>query len=207
MRMGLRKLGSGAAAYLMGSAACSHAPVFALSLYALPEQAAAFGAMRTLYQPVQIFFRSRDVVIQSRFHADRSVEVTSLFEQYWKGVARTTLLSIALTAALFMVAPQLVHFVYSGAFDNHMTTFWLWAAIMLMINLAAITDAFVSYGGLQHPYAYAQICAGLCTIFFSVLLTKHFGDIGAAFAAICGWLVIVLGGSLLIGNFTNTDKV
>jgi O-antigen/teichoic acid export membrane protein len=206
-RLGMRKLGMGAAAYLMGGVACSHAPVFALSLYALPDEAAAFAAMRTLYQPVQIFFRSRDVVVQSRFHADRSTDEHSLSIQYWKSIRRTALLSVFLTGVLVAIGPWFVHIVYAGRYDNHMVTFWLWAAIMLMINLAAITDAYISYAQLQSSYAYAQVGAGLCTIALSVFMSSHYGDIGAAVAAIIGWLIIVGGGSLLIRKHVSNGKV
>lgn len=207
MRGGLRKLGPGSGAYLLGSAACSHAPVFALSLYALPEQAAAFGAMRTLYQPAQIFFRSRDVVTQSRFHDTRISQTTSIFTQFLKSLRRTTLISIILSTAFIVAGPWLVHVVYAGRFDGHMPTFWLWAAIMLMINLAAITDAFVTYAGLQVRYATAQICAGLICIVLSTFLAKQFGDAGAAVSAICGWLIIVAGGVFLIGRYADKKEV
>jgi O-antigen/teichoic acid export membrane protein len=207
LRLGLRKLGMGAAAYLLGGVACSHAPVFALSLFALPEQAAAFAAMRTLYQPVQIFFRSRDVVVQTRFYADRSTDKHSLYTQYWKSIRRTALLSILLTGILVVVGPWFVHIVYAGRYDNHMVTFWLWAAIMLMINLAAITDAYISYAQMQNSYAYTQVGAGLCTIALSLFMSSHYADAGAAVAAVIGWLTIVGGGSLLIRKHASVGKV
>lgn len=198
MRMGFGKLGPGAGAYLLGSVACSHAPVFALSFYASPIQAAAFGAMRTLYQPAQIFFRSRDVVTQSRFHMDRAASTSNILNQFQFGLLRTALLSLALSALFIAVGPWLVHGIYAGRYDDHMPTFWLWAIIMLMINLAAITDAYVSYVGLQGRYALTQLSAGLLCIVLSVILAKQYGDIGAAISAICGWLVIVTGGTFLL---------
>ncbi len=195
---GLRRLGPGASAILLGSVACSHAPVFALSIYGTAEQAAAFGAMRTLFQPVQIFFRSRDVIVQARFHSDRSSDGRSLAKQYRASLIRTASLSVLLSLFLLIAGSWLVHNVYAGRFDNHMTTFWLWAIIMLLINLASITDAFVSYAMQQNRYSVAQICAGVSVIIISPLLVIRMGDTGAAISAIVGWLIIVAGGALLI---------
>lgn len=195
---GLRRLGPGASAILLGSVACSHAPVFALSIYGTAEQAAAFGAMRTLFQPVQIFFRSRDVIVQARFHSDRNSDGRSLSEQYRASLIRTASLSVLLSLVLVVAGSWLVHNVYAGRFDSHMTTFWLWAIIMLLINLASITDAFVSYAMQQNRYSVAQICAGVSVIIISPLLVIRMGDTGAAISAITGWLIIVAGGALLI---------
>ena len=196
---GMRRLGPGATAILLGSVSCSHAPVFALSIYGTAEQAAAFGAMRTLFQPMQIFFRSRDVIVQARFHADRSADQRNLAKQYWSSLTRTALLSVLLSLLLLAAGPWLVHAVFAGRFDAHMTTFWLWAVIMLLINLASITDAFVSYASQQNRYSAAQICAGVGVVVLSPLLAAKMGDVGAAVAAITGWLCIVAGGAVLIG--------
>lgn len=197
---GMRRLGPSATAYLLGSVSCSHAPVFSLSFLATPEQAAAFGAMRTLFQPVQVFFRSRDVVVQAHFHSDRAADQRSLARQYWAGLLRTAVLSALLSLVLLVSGPWLVHAVYGGRFDAHMTTFWLWAVIMLCINLASITDAYVSYAGRQGRYGSAQIAAGIATVVLSVTLVTRWGDVGAAIAAIAGWSIILLGGALLLGR-------
>jgi O-antigen/teichoic acid export membrane protein len=199
-RAGMRHLGPSAAGYLLGSVACSHAPVFSLSFFATAEQAAAFGAMRTLYQPMQVFFRSRDVIVQARFHSDRAADPRSLASQYRAGVLRTAMLSMLLSLVLLGLGRWLVHAVYGGQFDAHMTTFWLWAAIMLLINLASITDAYVSYASAQRRYARLQIAAGIATIALAIMLVSRLGDIGAAIAAIAGWLMIVLGGAFLVGR-------
>jgi O-antigen/teichoic acid export membrane protein len=204
--MGVQRLGGGASAYLLGSVACSHAPVFALALYGLPEQSAAFGAMRTLFQPAQIFFRSRDVVGQTQFYADSQKDATPLMRQFAARLFRTAGLSAALGTVLALAGPWLVKWIYAGRFADHMTTLWLWAGIMVLINLAATTDAFVSYLGLLNHYATAQIFGGLLCVVMSAVLVVKFGDVGAAVAALCGWLFIVGGGAFLIASHSKTRK-
>ncbi len=198
MKRGIHKLGPSSAAYLLGGVACSHVPVFALSIYATPEQAAAFGAMRTLYQPAQIFFRSRDVVRQARFHADRLAAAGTIQAQYLSRVTRSFLLSSAFGLGLAIFGSQVVHLAYAGRYDAHLPTFFLWAVIMIFINLAAITDAYISYLNLQSRYSIVQACCGLGMLILSPVLVAHWGDIGGAIATIGGWSIVVIGGAVLL---------
>lgn len=198
LRAGLRKTGPSGLAYLAGSVACSHAPVFALALLSTPVAAGAFGAMRSLYQPMQVIFRSRDVVNQTRFHSDRKAAAHPLMKQFQLALFRTGWMSMLLAAALALAGPWLVHAAYGGRFDEHMTTYWLWGLIMVMINLVAISDAFISHTRQQNKYAVAQLLAGACAVALSLILAPAFADVGAAMAAIAGWAIIIIGALVVV---------
>lgn len=198
LRLGLRRLGPSGMAYLGGSIACSHAPVFALSLLSSPIAAGAFGAMRSLYQPMQIIFRSRDIVNQTRFHSERANSAHSLAHQLKLALWRTAWLSLLLAIALAAAGPWLVHLAYGGRFDAHLPTYWLWGIIMILINLAAISDAYISHSSQHNRYAAVQITAGVTTIGLSLVLVGWLADEGAALAAIAGWSIIIAGGFIVV---------
>ncbi len=202
--MGLRALRLGVPHYAMpafaqffGAGACSNAPVFALAALSTPTATAAFAAMRTLYQPMQIIVRSLEIVDRTRFHAVHAASKATGWA-YGLALAKQAAITGAVILPILMAGPWLLHFVYGGRFDAHFPTFILWAGIMVLINLISITDTFVTHIQALGRYTYAQLAGGAVAICLAFVMVPSGADAAAAIAAIAGWSVILTAGAVLV---------
>jgi hypothetical protein len=183
-----------ATAQLFGASTCSHAPVLALAALSTASSAAAYVAMRTLYQPLQVLLRSIDVVDLTRFHQGQANPDASLMKRYGKALLRQGVLSALPCLVLVTAGPSVVHLVYGGRFDGHLAVFALWAVIITLMNLMAVTDRFVIHAAALQRYTLAQFIGGSVVIAACILSVPRGADPAAALSAILGWGIILTGG-------------
>jgi O-antigen/teichoic acid export membrane protein len=197
LRMGVPRFAVPAFAQFFGAGACSNAPVFALAALSTPTATAAFAAMRTLYQPMQIIVRSLEVVDRTRFHAVHAASKTT-GRAFGLAIARQAAVTGAVILPILLAGPWLLHAVYGGRFDAHLPTFILWAGIMVLINLVSITDTFVTHIQALGRYTYGQLAGGALVTCLAFVMVPSGADAAAALAAIAGWSVILAAGAILV---------
>ena len=183
---------------LIGSVACSHAPVLILSILSTAQATAAFVAMRTLYQPMQLVFRSVALVDRTGFHgmlASQSGTIARLFRRF---ALRTLALSALFAAVLALIGRDLVHHAFGGRFDGSVNVYYMWGLIMIMINLMSVTDTFISNARAEGAYGIAHVSGGAVAVAGALVLIPVHGAMGAAIAALLGWITIVTIGALII---------
>ncbi len=197
LRLGVPRFAMPALAQFFGAGACSNAPVFALAALSTPTATAAYAAMRTLYQPMQIIVRSLEMVDRTRFHAQHAGRA-SAGRAYVAAIARQAAITGAVALPILLLGPWLLHFVYGGRFDAHLPTFIMWALIMMLINLNSITDTFVTHAKALGQHTYGHLAGGALAAVLAFVWAPAGEDAAAAIAAIAGWSVILASGAFLV---------
>ncbi|MCX5493771.1 hypothetical protein OSH11_03545 [Kaistia dalseonensis] len=173
----------------MASAGYSHVPLWILSTLAAPIHAAAYAAMRSPLQPMQIVVRSLDVVDKITFGkidpSDRAARRRHAWRTYF------IYLGVAIVFMLFAwaFAYQLVHLVLGDTYLPFVSTLRIWAVVFVLVTTSNSLETVIYENRRYKAYAMAQIAGGIVAIAAAFPLSMAYQEAGASFSCFIGSLI------------------
>ena len=173
----------------VASAGFIHAPLWILSALAAPIHAAAYTAMRTPLQPMQILIRSFDLVDKIAFARidpnDRAARARHTLRTYFVYLG----IALVLASVATLAAAPLVHVLLGDEYLPFTPTLIAWAFNFVLIISMNPLETVVYEARQYRTYAYAQIAGGLLALALTAPLALTWQSTGAAIACICGLFI------------------
>lgn len=181
-----------------GYAGYNHIPLFVLGFTSPPVQAAAFVAMRSLLQPIQILARSFDVVDKHLFHRLQSGAVNPTSRIFWRSITLYFGIGLAAAVTILLFSHSIVRIVYGSKFEGFEHLLAGWAVLLLLFVLTLPIETIVFSHGRIYEYNIVRLIGGAAGVIISLLLCSSMGASGAIIACIAGWFLAVFGAFIVI---------
>jgi O-antigen/teichoic acid export membrane protein len=179
----------GIAAY----AGYTHVPLFVLGYTSPPIHVAAFVAMRSLVQPLQVVVRSFDLVDKHQF---AQTKIASGEAGQYRMMRRQALTYLAISSALALLlcvfARPLIEFVYGANFAGFELTLYGWAIIFVILAVTLPLESVVFARGETARYFTTRLFAGAVGVVSAYPLCARYDDVGATGAVLLGSAVALL---------------
>lgn len=189
-----------------GTVSYSYFPIFTLGSVAPPIQAAAFGAMRSLMQPLIIIVRSLDIVDKNFFQ--KNVQTAAdMRHAFFRPFITYGLLSMAAVVGAALFGNRIVRLIYGVKYAAFSHLLIGWGLIFSMMTISNPIETLIVKLDKINIYNLYRIPAGIVGIILAILLCRHFGAWGAIIASMGGWGISVMGGLWLLRGviFSRTD--
>lgn len=180
-----------------GFAGFSSAPIFILGAVSAPIQTAAFGAMRSLTQPIMILVRSMDVIDKVFFQGGRA-DMKTMQRNFFVLLAGYSALSIVTIITLWTLGPMIVNLVYGQKYSRFSSLLTGWGVIVAMYAISSPLDTVIIKLNKLRQYNVYRVPAGLIGLAISWHFCASLGAWGALIGCIAGWVISVLCGFWLI---------
>ena len=176
-------------------------PLFILGALAPAANTAAFVAMRSLTQPLQLFLRSLDVVDKLMFSRLRGSG-----PEKERSYAVSALLRFGIASSLFVFiiatfSESLIKTLYGPKYAAFAPTLVAWSVVTaLTCCLGPLETIIYRIRGLK-AYASIQLVSGACCIVAGIPLIYFYLDFGAVLACLLGTVIVCSGAAMLCLNF------
>jgi O-antigen/teichoic acid export membrane protein len=187
--MYLRPALIGVAAY----AGYTHVPLFVLGYTSAPIYPAAVVAMRNLLQPLQVVFRSLDVVDKHLFAEARLGGGTAAQHRFMR---RTAVIYLATSVALALVvclnADPLVMLIYGPKYLGFEWTLYGLAAMFVILGVSFPLESAVFARGDTERYFSTRLYGGVAAMLVAYPLCARYNDVGAVVAMLFGAIIAIV---------------
>lgn len=186
---------SGAISY----AAYNHLPVIMLTATRPPIETGAFVAMRSIVQPLQLLVRSFDIRDKHEF-AEIAANPTLIRRTFWSIEARYFLIGTTAVVALTLFSVPLAHLIFANKYRGYE---WVMAGHTVIFLFVASMLPFEALLVVTRRYRQSlpsRLASGVAGIVGSLFLCKALGISGALLTVIGGWLVSLIGMSIVLAD-------
>jgi O-antigen/teichoic acid export membrane protein len=191
-RSSLRKHLGPALLGITGATGYTHVPLFVLNSVAAPIHGAAFTALRSLMQPLNIVIRSLDVIDKNVFQAGGGADLAALRKVFLRQFALYGGISAATILATPFLGEPLLHLLYGDKYGAFADTLIYWAVIFACMTVTLPIETVIVKRGLLKAYNLWRLAAGGVGAVLAVVLCAPFGLTGAVIAYMSGWVSSVL---------------
>lgn len=200
-----RRCGGGALAATITNAGYNHVPLLILGALAAPIHAAAFVAMRSLMQPLQILLRGLDIADKSVFSERAGAPRTrTAFTVTMKLAGLYALLASALGVAIGLFAEPLIELAYGEKFAGFEAALIAWVPVFILLSVSMPIESLVYARQEFRLYYLVRCIASLIAIGLTAALVMPFAEVGAIAACGVGWFVAIAGTILLLARGTQS---
>lgn len=170
----------------------NHIPLLVLGWSSAPPiQAAAFGAMRGLMQPLQIIARSLDLIDKNLFQK-RVKEEGGILCVLKRQLVIYGMLSACVVAGTLLVGEYVIYFAYGEKYAGFSHILVGWAFIFSLLAITLPLETVLVKLGRLNKYNYYRIGAGIIGTLLSFALWEDYGAMGSVLACMAGWVVSVM---------------
>lgn len=195
----IKRYGGWAAAATATYAGYNHVPLLILGAIAAPIHAAVFVAARSLLQPLQILLRGLDVADKSAFAELRTHPYSPETTRFTlKLVALYALVGAGIGMVVGLGAEQLMTLAYGQKFVGHGGALVAWVPAYILLSISTPLESLVYAREAFRGYFVVRGFASIAAIAAAFPLITYYGGVGAITACAIGWLVAVVGTSVLL---------
>lgn len=170
----------------VASAGYSHAPQWILAMFAPTINVAAYTAMRTPLQPMQIIVRSLDIVDKVAFSRIARTNRDARRRHVKRSFGLYLGMAAALMLTLVVFASPLVRLILGERYLVFVPTLYVWGVSFVLQLSTAPLETLVYDARQYRAYAMAQLVGGATAVAIAVPLSIVGQDFGAAAACVVG---------------------
>jgi len=175
----------------------SHLPIFLMSKFAAPLEAAAFIALRGLMQPIMIVIRSLDVIDKNFF---------SKLDRTEFGIRKIFLrqLPIYLTGSggiVFLTVffgKDILSLIYGDKYEDYSHLLIGWSLAFALLMVTPPLDTIIIRLKRNQKYNYIRMWSGIIAGLLSLYICPIYGAVGALGIAILGYIIVLIGGLWIV---------
>ena len=176
-----------------GHSAVNQVPLIILGYSSPLLYSASYVATRAIFQPLQVLFRSMDLLQKHRFseavHSDVAARAN-----FWLAVREIVLVASCFLIPLNLAPNELLAVLYGGRYQSSHQIIALWSLINVLFLFNSPLDSIAFSRGYVRPIMSWRFAAGLFTALISAVLCPFFHDLGALTSSFLGSLISVTGG-------------
>jgi O-antigen/teichoic acid export membrane protein len=177
----------------------SHVPLFVLGAVAAPIHAAAFVAMRSLMQPLQVVVRSLDLIDKHVLGAAGAQEgVAGERRVFRRTLLVYTLLGLGFAVPICFFAKPLVALVYGAKYQGFEPGLYAWAVVFVFLVVTSPLESMVYARKKVGAYFLWRSVAGVIATISAYPLCLTYGYLGAILACVLGWVIAFIGNLWLV---------
>lgn len=191
-RSSLRKHLAPALLGIAGATGYTHVPLFVLNSVAAPIHGAAFTALRSLMQPLNIVIRSLDVIDKNVFQAGTGTDLKALRTAFLRQFALYGGISAATILATPFFGEMLLHILYGDKYGAFADTLIYWAVLFACMTVTLPIETVIVKRGLLKAYNLWRLVAGGVGAVLAMFLCAPLGLTGAVISYMSGWVLSVL---------------
>lgn len=179
---------------VIGSSGYTHGPVIALGLFSSPLHAAAFVAMRSLMQPIQIIMRSMDVIDKNFFRSKVTNGDAGIIKVMKSQIIMYGLVSASIALVISVLGTVIINFLYDGEYIEFIYVLYGWAIISVFTSMTLPIESAIVVKKLLNKYNFIRLWIGISVVTLAIVIIAPYGAYAAlALSGVALFIAMVAG--------------
>jgi len=183
---------------VIGASGYTHGPVIALGLFSSPLHAAAFIAMRSLMQPIQIIMRSMDVIDKNFFRSKSSNSDAGIMKVMKSQVIMYGLVSSSIALIICYFGVWIINFLYDGEYIEFIYVLYGWGVISVFTSITLPVESAIVIKKLLNKYNFIRLWIGLGVVVIATVVIAPYGAYGALFLSGSSLFIAMVTGLVIL---------
>jgi O-antigen/teichoic acid export membrane protein len=173
----------------------NQAPFLILAATREPAQAAAFVAIRSLTQPLQIVIRSLDIVDKHSLKDVSAGTPDGIRAAFWQTFISYSCIGLGAIIVMAVFRQPILHLAYGARFQRFSGLLPLWGLFSVILAITLPVESLVNISRKFNSNTLWRLLSALIGVGLAFALCPPWGAYGAALATVLGAL-FALGGSM-----------
>ncbi|VTZ25409.1 membrane hypothetical protein [Methylocella tundrae] len=171
----------------------NQAPFLILAATREPAQAAAFVAIRSLTQPLQIIIRSLDIVDKHSLKDESAGTPNGIREAFWRTFISYSCIGLAAIIVMTAFRQPILHLAYGQKFQDFSLLLPLWGLFSVILAITLPVESLVNISRRFNSNTLWRLLSALLGVTLAFALCPLWGSYGAALATVLGALFALIG--------------